>query len=53
MEPKRMCGSIGCWTQVVILNFDLTQSPMTLTLDFHGQSFDSHILGMGRSIDLE
>ena len=28
-------------------------SPMTLTLDFQGQIFNSHILGMGRSIDLE
>ena len=26
---------------------------MTLTLDFEGQIFNSHILGMGRSIDLE
>ena len=26
---------------------------MTLTLDFQGQIFDSHILGMGRPIDLE
>ena len=26
---------------------------MTLTLDFQGQNFDSHILGMGRLIDLE
>ena len=26
---------------------------MTLTLDFHDQIFNSHILGMGRSIDLE
>ena len=26
---------------------------MTLTLDFQGQIFNSHILGMGRSIDLE
>ena len=26
---------------------------MTLTLDFQGQIFDSHILGMERSIDLE
>ena len=26
---------------------------MTLTLDFQGQIFSSHILGMGRSIDLE
>ena len=26
---------------------------MTLTLDFQGQFFNSHILGMGRSIDLE
>ena len=28
-------------------------SPVTLTLDFQGQIFNSHILGMGRSIDLE
>ena len=26
---------------------------MTLTLDFQGQILNSHILGMGRSIDLE
>ena len=26
---------------------------MTLTLEFQGQIFISHILGMGRSIDLE
>ena len=26
---------------------------MTLTLDFQAQIFKSHILGMGRSIDLE
>ena len=26
---------------------------MALTLDFQGQIFNSHILGMGRSIDLE
>ena len=26
---------------------------MTLTLDFQGQNFDSHILVMRRSIDLE
>ena len=26
---------------------------MILTLDFQGQIFDSHILGMGRSIDFE
>ena len=26
---------------------------MTLTLDFHDQIFNTHILGMGRSIDLE
>ena len=26
---------------------------MTLTLDFQGQNFNSHILGMGRSFDLE
>ena len=26
---------------------------MTLTLDFQGQIFNSHILGMGRPIDLE
>ena len=42
------CESIGCWTQVVTLNFYLT-----LDLGFQGQIFDSHILGMGRSIDLE
>ena len=47
MKPKG-CEWIGCWTQVVTLNFDLT-----LTLDFQGQFFNSHILGMGRSIDLE
>ena len=51
MEPKG-CESIGCWTQVMTLNFDLT-SPMTLTLDFQGQIFNSHNLGMGRSIDSE
>ena len=26
---------------------------MTLALDFQGQIFNSHILGMGRSVDLE
>ena len=26
---------------------------MTLTLDFQGQIFNNHILGMGRSVDLE
>ena len=26
---------------------------MTLALDFQGQIFDSHVLGMGRPIDLE
>ena len=26
---------------------------MTLTLDFQGQIFNSHILGMGKPIDLE
>ena len=26
---------------------------MTLNLDFQGKIFNSHILGMGRSIDLE
>ena len=26
---------------------------MTLTLDCQGQSFNNHILGLGRSIDLE
>ena len=26
---------------------------MTLTLDFQGQIFNSHIIGMGRLIDLE
>ena len=34
-------------------DFKLFTSPMTLTLDFQGQIFDSHILGMGRLIDLE
>ena len=38
MEPK------GC---------ESLTSPMTLTLDFQGQIFDDHILGMGRSIGLE
>ena len=26
---------------------------MTLTVDFQGQIYNSHILGMGRAIDLE
>ena len=26
---------------------------MTLTLDFQGQIFNNHILGMGRSVDME
>ena len=34
-------------------DFKAFTSPMTLTLDFHGKIFSSHILGMGRSIDLE
>ena len=34
-------------------DFKTFTSPMTLTLDFQGKNFDSHILGMGRSIDLE
>ena len=36
MEPK-VCGSIGCWTQVGTLNWDLTHA---LTLDFQGQIFN-------------
>ena len=35
-------------------SYDLTfTSFKTLTLDFQGQIFNNHILGMGRSIDLE
>ena len=49
MEPKG-CESVGCWTQVVTLNFDLTHD---LDLGFPRSNFDSHILRMGRSIDLE
>ena len=49
MEPKRY-ESIGCWTQVVILNFDLTHD---LDLGFSRSNFNSHILRMERSIDLE
>ena len=48
MGPKG-CESIGCWTQVVTLNFDLTHD---LDLGFLRSNFNSHILGMGRSIDL-
>ena len=44
------CESIGCWTQVVTLNFDLTHD---LDLGFSRSIFNSHILGMGRPIDLE
>ena len=44
MEPKGY-ESIGCWTYIVTLNFDLSQ-------DFQGQIFNSHILRTGRSIDL-
>ena len=47
MEPKGR-ESIGCWTQVATLNFDLT-----LTLDFYDQILNSHVLGIGRSIYLE
>ena len=49
MKPKG-CESIGCWTQVVTLNFDLTHD---LDLGFSRSIFYSHILGMGRLIDLE
>ena len=49
MQPKG-CECLGCWTQVVTLNFDLTHD---LDLGFSGENFDSHILGMGRSIDSE
>ena len=44
------CESIGCWTQVVSLNFYLTHD---LDLGFSRSNFNSHILGMGSSIDLE
>ena len=44
------CESLGCWTQVVTLNFDLTHD---LDLGFSRSNFNSHILGMGRSVDLE
>ena len=47
-EPKA-CQSIGCWTQVVTLNFDLTHD---LDLGFSRSNFNNHILGMGRLIDL-
>ena len=48
MGPKG-CESIGCWTQLVTLNFDLTHDR---DLVFSRSNFNSHILGMGRSIDL-
>ena len=44
------CEPIGCWTQVVTLNLYPTDD---LDFDFQGQIFNSHIFGMGRSIDLE
>ena len=51
---RKGCELIGCLTHIVTLKCDLNlTSPMTLTLDFQGQNFDRHILGMGRSIDLE
>ena len=49
MEPKG-CESIGCWTQVMTLNFDLTHD---LDLGFSRSNFNSHILWVGRPIDLE
>ena len=44
------CEPIGCWTQVLTLNLYPTDD---LDFDFQGQMFNSHIFGMGRSIDLE
>ena len=49
MEPKG-CESIGCWTQVMTLKFDFTHD---LEIGFARSNFNSHILGEGRSIDLE
>ena len=49
MEPKG-CESIGCRTQVMTLNFDLTND---LDLGFSRSNSNSHILWVGRSIDLE
>ena len=49
MEPKG-CESVGCWTQVMTLNFDLTYD---LDIGFSRSNFNSYILGVGRSIDLE
>ena len=49
MDPKGW-ESIGCWTHVATLNFDLTHD---LDLGFSMSIFNSHILGMGRSVDLE
>ena len=43
------CESIGCWTQVVTLNFDLTHD-LDLTWIYF---FNSHILGMRRLVHLE
>ena len=34
-------------------DFKTFTSPVTLTLDFQGKIFNSYILGMWRSIDLE
>ena len=34
-------------------DFKLWPDPMTFNFDFQGQIFNSHILGIGRSIDLE
>ena len=43
MEQK-LCESIGCWTPVVTLNFDLTHD---LDLGFSRTIFNSHSFGMG------
>ena len=44
------CESIGCWTQFVTSNFYPTHD---IDLVFSRSNFNSHILGMGRLIDLE
>ena len=40
---EKGCDSIGCWTQVMTLNFDLTHD---LDLGFSRSNFNSHIFGM-------
>ena len=49
METKG-CESIGCWIQFVSLNFDITHD---FDFRFSRSNFNSHIVEMGRSIDLE